>query len=285
MVSGSIRGSKSHGCGTHDGRRLGPPTARPPLGRFEVSGLAIGAAAQYIQALPELPGGNVYEAIYDAPTFSTATLGTVGVESQARDSTDAFDIEWTGILTADITTSGANGLDVGLEAADTWYALHVIGGGDNPAASLLSLSPAAPTLPGTYSSFRRIGWVRNDAAMNLVPFVQYGKSETRFVTYSNAITLRHLLVDGAAGVPTALSLATLVPSTTTNAYIQVFQRGTADVLLFTTVAGAILGGLQGARASVVMSFITDGAQSIAYQNDGVGVARVNVFVIGFTDYI
>jgi hypothetical protein len=94
-------------------------------------------------------------------------------------STSTVDIDATGLnvggyylasinLTADITASGANGLDTGLEAISTWYSVWVI---YNPAtrtqASLLSLSATAPTMPTGYTIKRRVGWARNDADGNI----------------------------------------------------------------------------------------------------------------------
>ena len=78
-------------------------------------------------------------------------------------------------LTADITASGANGLDTGAEAASTWYAVHVITNNDGSSvASLFSLSDTAPTLPGGFTKFRRVGWVRNNASSNFLGFEKIG---------------------------------------------------------------------------------------------------------------
>lgn len=65
-------------------------------------------------------------------------------------------------ITVDITASGANGLDTGAEAADTWYYLWLI---FNPTtevvAGLLSTSPTSPTMPSGYTKKRLISAVRN----------------------------------------------------------------------------------------------------------------------------
>jgi hypothetical protein len=78
-------------------------------------------------------------------------------------------------ITADITASGANGLDTGSEASNTWYYLHVI---YNPTtdtvAGLLSLSWTAPTLPSGYTFFAPVSAVRNNGSSNFVQYFQRG---------------------------------------------------------------------------------------------------------------
>ena len=75
-------------------------------------------------------------------------------------------------------SSGANGLDTGVLATNTWYYIWVIGdsSGANPTEGILSLSPGAPfgagaagtpsgispVLPGGYDLFRRIGSCRTE---------------------------------------------------------------------------------------------------------------------------
>ncbi len=74
-------------------------------------------------------------------------------------------------VTIDITASGANGLDTGVEAANTWYYVWLIWNGSTT-AGLLSASFTTPTLPAGYTHRGLIGAVRNNAASNLVRFKQ-----------------------------------------------------------------------------------------------------------------
>lgn len=78
--------------------------------------------------------------------------------------------------TADLTTSGAGGLDTGSEASSTWYYLFAISdtSGTNPDAVLLSTSATSPTLPAGYDVFARLGAAYNDGGSDLVPFTQDG---------------------------------------------------------------------------------------------------------------
>lgn len=89
----------------------------------------------------------------------------------------------TGVsLVANISASGANGLDTGTVLASHWYALFVItNSAGSSVASLLSLSSSAPTMPAGYTLFRRIGWVRTNASSNILPTYRSGDN----VFYSN----------------------------------------------------------------------------------------------------
>lgn len=71
---------------------------------------------------------------------------------------------------------GANGLDTGVLAASTWYAVWVIWNGTTT-AGLLSLSATAPTMPAGYTYKARTGWIRTDASANKYPlaFNQAGR--------------------------------------------------------------------------------------------------------------
>lgn len=71
-------------------------------------------------------------------------------------------------LTADIGLGVAvNGLDAGVEAADTWYYLWVIYNGTTVSA-LISTSATAPTLPTGYTHRALVGQVYNSSGSNFV---------------------------------------------------------------------------------------------------------------------
>jgi hypothetical protein len=153
--------------------------------------------------------------VYLSP--SSAGLGVTGDDSAARDSTNTFTMAWSGQLSADITLSGVGGLDTGTEAANTWYALHVIGDRTqvNPPAAMLSASATAPVLPSGYNGFRRLGWVRNDGASNFLTFTQRGIGRDRNVWYD---ALNIVLFGGAAVAFTAVGCATVIPPTSRKGY-------------------------------------------------------------------
>jgi hypothetical protein len=106
----------------------------------------------------------------DGLEVSFTSVTQVGIApGTCKDSTGTVDIIVPGALTATISTSGANGLDTGSEAASTWYALYVIAG-TSGVASLLSASFSSPTLPGGYTHFRRVGAVLNDSGLDIENF-------------------------------------------------------------------------------------------------------------------
>jgi hypothetical protein len=118
-----------------------------------------------------------------------------------------FLLEVGSTITVDITQSGANGLDTGSEAANTWYFIWLI---YNPTtgtlAGLLSTSNSSPTMPSGYTEKRRIGAVRNDSSSNLLRFVQFGRK----VLYASAVG--QVLSFGSATVWTAVDCSAFVPT-------------------------------------------------------------------------
>ena len=109
-------------------------------------------------------------------------------------------------ITVDITASGANGLDQGVEASDTWYYIHLIKDTVNgTVAGLLSVNKENPLLPGTYNVHRCVGAVRNDGSSDFRQFIQTNMAVDYF-------SKAPLVTDGQAGSYTSLSLATLLPT-------------------------------------------------------------------------
>ena len=80
----------------------------------------------------------------------------------AADSANAVMIS-AAAATINCAATGANGLDAGALAANSWYHAFAIARPDGTAAFLASSSPAAPLLPAGYSAFRRIGSFRTRA--------------------------------------------------------------------------------------------------------------------------
>lgn len=145
-------------------------------------------------------------------------------------------------LTADITASGANGLDTGVEALSTWYALFVITNDSGTlVASLLSTSQT-PTLPSGYTKYRRVAWVRNNAASNFLPFRQEGRS----LLYNDPSLNVSLPPDGT----TTVSFAIWIPPTV--------RSGKFNVQAATGVGGADIGQTVGFRISTSYAFMTVG---------------------------
>jgi hypothetical protein len=73
-----------------------------------------------------------------------------------------------------VVGSGNGGLDTGTVAASTWYFVHVITRVDTGVVDvLISKSATAPTLPTSYTLFRRIGAILTNASSNIIAFTQY----------------------------------------------------------------------------------------------------------------
>jgi hypothetical protein len=76
-------------------------------------------------------------------------------------------------LTIDITSSGADGLDTGIEATSTMYHIWVASD-ESTEIGLFSTSASVPTLPSGYNFYGRFGAVYNDASGDLVRIYQEG---------------------------------------------------------------------------------------------------------------
>lgn len=105
-------------------------------------------------------------------------------------------------VTADITTSGAGGLDTGSEANNTWYYLWVVGNGTT-VAGLLSTSATTPTMPAGYAYRARVGAVRNESTGHFMTFVQLGSTVARQSTtvLTNGLNFPFAAVSLTAAVP------------------------------------------------------------------------------------
>jgi hypothetical protein len=146
-------------------------------------------------------------------TVDTVTIGA----GFCADSTGAEVITVSSTLTGDLSTTGANGLDTGARAVDTWYHLHVIKGSSG-VASLWSLSRTAPTLPSGYTdAFRWVGTFYNvddtfsGELRNLVHIEGLGISRLFFL-HEPAVDAK-VLTDGAATTWTDLDFSAYCPPT------------------------------------------------------------------------
>jgi hypothetical protein len=158
-------------------------------------------------------GLHVNAGVLNADLLSTSTL--VISSGIARDSTDINDITLSATATLNTAIAGvANGLDIGVLAATTLYAVYVIADSKEyqPTATLLSASFTQPLLPFGYDMFRRIGTVLSNAAgTRILNFHQRGNGSGRDTWY--AVPLPTLIVAGAAVIFTPVILTTWVPST------------------------------------------------------------------------
>lgn len=150
---------------------------------------------------------------------SVITADAVALRNTAGQSYLAANVNVTG----NINATGANGLDIGTLAASTWYYVHLI---YNPntttVAALFSLSATAPTLPGGYTFFARVGAVRTDSSASkyLLQTLQYGRRVQYVVTANSNTANIPVMASGTQGTnsstaPTwvAVSVSAFVPPT------------------------------------------------------------------------
>lgn len=161
--------------------------------------------------------------------------------------------------TADITASGANGLDTGAEAASTWYYLWAIAKEDATKAVLLSASATAPTMPAGYTYKALVGAVFNDAGSNFLKFRQFGKK----VVYEER---KAVLSGGAAAGETAVTISGFVPPIAEFYSVQGNVSGVADGagnLTVTLVCRAVSGS-----DAMVIAISHSGAVGVYSDNSG-----------------
>jgi hypothetical protein len=197
-------------------------------------------------------------------------------------------------VTLNLGSAGANGLDTGSVAANTWYSVWVIATASGTVAALGSLSATAPTLPSGYIYAARFGWARTDGSEDTLSFQQAGsRVQYKVATGSNVAALIQI-GNGPAGsisVPTwaAIAVASYVPSTAAtikgllntssdtgmaapNNEYGAFNSGSNPPPIVSSDASAYL--------SLPFEFVLEGADIY-----WAGQSAANLFVIGWEDNI
>lgn len=226
-------------------------------------------------------------------TVALVDVGESGIQSVLIDSTSKAFIVFTGVLTANLASAGAGGLDTGSETADTWYAVHVIGDTTeaNAPAVLLSLSATAPTLPGTHDIFRRVGWIRNDGSSDILKFGQVGSGRSRRVAYDEEAVVLQVLSAGNATAFTDIDLSSLVPPTSQEASIAADFNPNSGVTRFAKFRGngsvitnpiATIETSTNENADLFAEILTDTSQLIEYLVSN-AAADVDFWVRGYRD--
>ncbi|HSX22521.1 MAG TPA: hypothetical protein VLE97_07095 [Gaiellaceae bacterium] len=217
-------------------------------------------------------------------SFATASQVQIAAGT-CRDRTDKNDLTLAAPVTVDITIAGAGGLDTGVEAANTWYYIHLIGDSNavNPTVGILSTNQNAPTLPAGYDRSRRVGSVRNDGASNFVSFVVRGNATDRSVQYRDAVTNHQALTGGAATVITAVNCTAHIPNTGGFGRFEFVQRGTVIATFFDDQAATVpQRTLPAANTMGDVVMRVSGSQRLAYQNAAAG-GLVDVYVTGYEE--
>lgn len=216
-------------------------------------------------------------------SFWTSTT-VVGFNAGACRSFDnTLDMVTAGTTSVNIGSSGANGLDTGVKAANTWYRLFIIGDstGVNSPVGILSLS-ATPTFPAGYNKFRRVGAVRTNASSNILKFNSVGTGSYRQIFWDDVVASFTVLTNGAATTFTAVSLVSSVAPISAFVYLYSYFNnsallgGAADQFIYrptgsaVTIANSVNKLSPGSKTSaaglygVPTQMYCDGSQSIDY---------------------
>lgn len=173
--------------------------------------------------------------------FRNLTLSATGSSATVSVSADALMLLngsgkaklVTPSLSINSAASGANGLDTGTLAANTWYSVWVIWNGTT-VAGLLSASPTSPTMPAGYTYKARVGWIRTDGTGNKWPlgFQQAGRVVHYKVAAGTNLTALPTIASGVHGsvtVPTwvSSSVSAFVPSTAGRYTVSAFVTATS----------------------------------------------------------
>lgn len=224
--------------------------------------------------------------------LSWASVTTLSVTAgQARDSENSIDIELGEATTLNAAVNGANGLDTGSLANDTWYAIHLIGSSLNRAepALLASTSATAPLMPTGYDSLRRIGWALTNGSAQFLKFFVYGNASSRKYKWDVVVTelnaqgsATYAAIDLASSVPSTANLVDinwkLVPATAGN-LTELRPTGSTS-----TTNIELTGSVAAEPNAGQLTMNCSAAQSIDYINASAS-DDLTIIVAGFEDFI
>lgn len=147
--------------------------------------------------------------------LSTTTISVSA--GLAKNALNWGDIQLTKIAgtTMNAAVNGVNGLDVGVLAATTLYAVYVIGSSEDivTPATIISTNFTQPLMPSGYDLWRRIGAVATDSAAHFIEFFQSGSGNERFMflTETSGNDTRVLNGGTAHAAYAAVAMTHLVP--------------------------------------------------------------------------
>jgi hypothetical protein len=228
--------------------------------------------------------------------LTAASVRIAGADSSARDDSNAYTFEGAANYDADITASGAGGLDAGAEASSTWYHVWLIAKADGTKAALLSLSSTSPTMPSGYIYKRRIGTVRNNSASDFNDFIQVTHGPDRLTSYRNWTEADHSVnVVGVGSTYVDVDHSAHLPPTAVEAQIQFVNntgstangQGALKTKGDTSVTGQILTGVKvtaGTNPSTVAwQRVGTGQMFQVRETQSVGGGNYQVYVRSYSE--
>jgi hypothetical protein len=266
--------------------------------------LGAGTSGQFLQTL----GAGANPAWADVPqsvgnawlnlvvTRPGTTQVTVTADQLVVRTTGGSGVRITSVnVTGTITTSGANGLDTGAEAANTIYYVWVIRkSSDGTVAALFSTASAigSITFPSGYDQAALVSAVGNNNSSDFIDFRQTGKNYT-FKTWA---TLASANPGGGSWVsidltPSNMStVAGFVPSGLSNKCFGALSNPSggngsshmtndSSVATGTTIAPNKIGASSAGTVTAYWDFDVLTSDTLYYLNDGAGTT--NVYLGGF----
>ncbi len=153
------------------------------------------------------------QAAFKNLSIKVASNTTVNLAADAVITTDGTLSQNTAVSsTINLGTTGANALDTGTIAIDSWYAIWTIAKTDGTTAGLASLSFTAPTMPSGYTYKARVGAVQTiHATATLYGTWQFGR-KAQYVLGLAQTALSVAMATGTAGTysftsPTLVTVA------------------------------------------------------------------------------
>lgn len=179
-------------------------------------------------------------------------------ELQLKDSNGNAFVATSVSVTADITVSGANGLDTGSENSSTWYYVWVIAKPDGTVASLLSTSSSAPTMPSGYTFKALVSAVRNNGSSNFIASRQFG-SVIWFEGKQNVLSA------GAATIETPVATSGFVPPIASEVLLAAYlnMNSTAGGFAAGTGTLRVVAGADSYALQAIGNFASDAARDTA----------------------
>lgn len=258
-----------------------------------------GAAGGWVilnQGASSASAGSVQGAYKKLKVQATSDTGITITADQiaCSDGSTAFTTVFAASVTIATGTVGANGIDTGSISSSTWYYSYVIyNTNTSTAASLLSLSSTAPTLPAGYSQFARVGAHITDGSAHLLRTLQFGR-KAQYVIGTNPTTLPVMSNSSAGNAvsgPTfvSVSVAAFVPPTASeidavlnavaNAYASVAPNASYGVITSTTNPPP-LGNSASVQYNQTSRLITLETTALSYASSN---ASNGLFCAGWTD--
>lgn len=137
-------------------------------------------------------------------------------------------------VTINGATTGANGLDTGSLANNTWYHIYLISNGQT-AAGLISTSATSPTMPAGYTHRYRVGAQRTGGSATFLRVIQVGNQAQYTVVAGSTTPSLPIMNAGSVGSPTTPTWSTtptggFIPPTAVRIQVSLSINGTGAAI-------------------------------------------------------